>query len=201
MKIFKNRIYIKTFFKKGVPNFTDEWGVYFITGYQGSGKNYFATFMLTLLGNQKIKTNVKSLKIQGKEISYFSKIQEILSDTEEYVVYLIDEVSKKYNKSSKPDPDFYAWLQQSRKRKRIVIAITQEWKEVPMWLRRPARYMFHTHQLLFLPIFITTKGDAINQTFNTDTLEWECPLLEKYIYKRNKAIASLYDTFEPIQEL
>ena len=201
MKIFKNRIYFNTFFKKGVPSFTDEWGVYFITGYQGSGKNYFATFMVSLLNNTKIVTNVKTLKIPNKTIKYFTKLTEILKETEEYVVYLIDEVSKKYNKGSKPDPDFYAWLQQSRKRKRIVILITQEWKEVPMWLRRPARYMFHTHQLLFFPIFVTTKGDAINQTFNTDTLEWECPLLEKYIYKRNKCIANLYDTFEPIQEL
>lgn len=201
MKIFGTRIYLDTFFKKGIKSPVDSWGVYYVTGYQGSGKNYFATFMANLLDNKKVKTNVHSLKLPNKEMNYFSKLTEILQDTEEYVVYIIDEVSKKYNKNSKPDPDFYAWLQQSRKRKRIVILITQEWKEVPMWLRRPARFMFHTHQLLFFPLFVTTKGDAINQTFNTDTLEWECPLLERYIYKRVKYIADMYDTFEPIQEL
>lgn len=201
MKIFSSRIYTSTFFKKGVPSFKDSWGVYMITGYQGSGKNYFATFMIYLLDNKKIRTNVKSLKIPGKETTYFTRLDEIVNETESGMVYLIDEISKKYNKNSKPDPQFYAWLQQSRKRKRIVILITQEWKEVPMWLRRPARYMYHTHQLLFFPLFVTTKGDAINQTFNTDTLEWECPLIERYIYKRVKFIANMYDTLEPIQEL
>ena len=202
MKLFNNRIYFKTFLRKGVPNFNDEWGVYFVTGYQGSGKNYFATFMLTTLNPKlKIFTNVKSLKIPNREIVYFEKINEIVGNTEENCIFLIDEVSKKYTKSSSTDNSFYGWLQQSRKRSRICILITQEWKEVPMWLRRPARYMFHTHQLFILPIFITIKGDAINQTFNTDTLEWECPIIERYIYKRNKKIADLYDTFEPINSL
>lgn len=201
MKLFNNRIYFNTFFKKGVKTIKDDWGVYYVTGYQGSGKNYFATFMSSLLTYDRVKTNVHSLKLPNKKMFYFTKIDEIIHDTEEYFIYVIDEVSKKYNKNSKPDDLFYAWLQQSRKRKRIVILITQEWKEVPMWLRRPARYMFHTHQLFNLPLFVTTKGDAINQTFNTDTLEWECPIIERYIYKRNKSVADLYDTFEPIQEL
>ena len=187
---------------KGVKRIEDEWGVYFITGYQGSGKNYFATFMISLMNdNLKIKTNVKSLHIPDKHIEYFDLIDDIVDETENNMIYLIDEVSKKYNKNSKPDDKFYSWLQQSRKRGRIVICITQEWKEVPMWLRRPARYMYHTHQLLNLNLFITTKGDAINQTFNTDTLEWECPIIEKYIYKRTKKVANMYDTFEPIMHL
>ena len=202
MKILKNRIYLDSFIKRGVKTINDTWGVYFVTGYQGSGKNYFATFMLTKFSNDmKIYTNVKSLKIPYKNIEYFEKITDILDNVEENVIFLIDEVSKKYTKNSYTDNSFYGWLQQSRKRGRIVILITQEWKEVPMWLRRPARYMFHTHQFLRFPIFITTKGDAINQTFNTDTLEWECPIIERYIYKRNKSVANLYDTYEPICSL
>lgn len=202
MKILKTRIYLNTFLKQGIKEKVDEWGVYFITGYQGSGKNYFATFMLTTIDDSmKIYTNVKSLKMPNKKIEYFEKITDILENVEENCVFLIDEVSKKYSKNSLPDKPFYSWLQQSRKRGRIVMLITQEWKEVPMWLRRPARYMFHTHQFLFFPLFITTKGDAINQTFNTDTLEWECPLIERYMYKRNKFIANMYDTLEPINSL
>lgn len=202
MKILNNKIYFNTFLKKGIKDNKDEWGVYFITGYQGSGKNFFATFMLTTLDDKmKIYTNVKTLNIPRKKIAYFEKITDIVGNIEENCIFLIDEVSKKYTKQSSTDNTFYGWLQQSRKRKRIVILITQEWKEVPMWLRRPARYMFHTHQLLNLPLFITTKGDAINQTFNTDTLEWECPIIERYIYKRTKKIANMYDTFEPINQL
>lgn len=202
MKIFNNRLYLDTFFKKGIKDYNDQWGVYFITGYQGSGKNFFATLMLTKLDNSMpIYTNVKSLNIPKKEIHYFEKINDIVGNIEENCIFLIDEVSKKYTKQSSTDNTFYGWLQQSRKRKRVVMLITQEWKEVPMWLRRPARFMFHTTQLLNLNVFITTKGDAINQTFNTDTLEWECPIIERYIYKRTKQIANLYDTLEPIQQL
>lgn len=199
----KLKIDFQSFVKKGVPLVEDKWGCYFVTGFQGSGKTYFALYYLKRINktNYKIKTNIKSLKIPNREIKYFTKISEILEDVEENVIYIIDEISKKYAKNSSPDKPFYSWLQQSRKRGRIVILITQEWKEVPMWLRRPARFMFTTKKLPLLPIFYTTCGDALNQTLNELTLEWECPVLFIYIYKRNKSIANLYDTFEPINEL
>lgn len=199
----KLKIDFRSFAKKGVPLVEDKWGCYFVTGFQGSGKTYFALYYLQRINktNYKIKTNIKSLKIPNREIEYFSKITEILDDVEENVIYIIDEISKKYSKNSSPDKPFYSWLQQSRKRGRIVMLITQEWKEVPMWLRRPARFMFTTKKFPFLPIFYTTCGDALNQTLNELTLEWECPVLFIYIYKRNKSIANLYDTFEPINEL
>ena len=199
----KTKIDLASFVKKGVPIVEDKWGCYFITGFQGSGKTYFALYYLQRINttNYVIKTNIKSLNIKDREIFYFTKIDEILEETEENVIYIIDEISKKYSKNSPPDKKLYSWLQQSRKRGRIVILITQEWKEVPMWLRRPARFMFNTRKLPFLPIFITTCGDALNQILNDKTLEWECPILFRYIYKRNKCIADLYDTFEPINDL
>lgn len=199
----KLKIDFKSFIKKGVPIVEDKWGCYFVTGFQGTGKSYFALYYLDRINttDYKIKTNIKSLNIPTRKIEYFTKIDEIINDTEEKVIYIIDEISKKYSKNSPPDKSFYGWLQQSRKRGRIVLLITQEWKEVPMWLRRPARFMFTTKKLPFVPIFYTTCGDALNQTLNETTLEWECPLLFIYIYKRNKYITELYDTFEPINEL
>lgn len=199
----KLKIDFRSFAKKGVPLVEDKWGCYFVTGFQGSGKTYFALYYLNRINktNYKIKTNIRSLKMPNREIEYFSKISEILDDVEENVIYIIDEISKKYSKNTPPDKPLYSWLQQSRKRGRIVMLITQEWKEVPMWLRRPARFMFTTKKLPFSPIFYTTCGDALNQTLNESTLEWECPVLFIYVYKRNKSIANLYDTFEPINEL
>ena len=199
----KLKIDFQSFVKKGVPLVEDKWGCYFVTGFQGSGKTYFALYYLKRINttHYKIRTNIKSLNIPNREISYFTKLDEILDEIEENIIYIIDEVSKKYSKNSPPDKKFYSWLQQSRKRGRIVMLLTQEWKEVPMWLRRPARFMFTTKKLPFLPIFYTTCGDALNQTLNELTLEWECPILFVYVYKRNKSIANLYDTFEPINEL
>jgi len=44
-------------------------------------------------------------------------------------------------------------------------------------------------------------GDAENMVFNKDEGEYECPPIKTVIHKRNMSIASLYDTFEPIQTL
>lgn len=205
MRLFNLNIKINTFTKKGIKSKDTPWGCYMVTGFQGSGKSYFSCFYLMefikRLKFNNIKTNIHSLKIPDTHIEYFTRIEQITDDTEKNCIYLIDELSKKYCKSSPQDKSFYSWLQQSRKRGRIVILITQEWKEVPMWLRRPIRFMFYTRRLGAFPIFVTTKGDALNCTYNVDTNEWECPVLEYIIYKRTKQIASLYDTYEPITDL
>ncbi len=206
MEIFKTRIEFKSFFRKGLPPIDDRFGVYFVCGRQGSGKNYYAVKLL--LAQDKgtcasVHTNVHSLKLPGYTINYFSDITSLYHDTEEYCIYLIDEVSRKYDKNSKTDTQFYAWLNQSRKRKRIVIMITQEWRELPMWIRRPAKYMIATHRNILsrFGVFTTTIGDAENMVFNKDEGEYECPTIKKVIYKRNKYIASMYDTFEAINSL
>lgn len=202
MEILKYDIRFNTFLKRGIKEVENPWGVYMITGFQGSGKTYFATFLLkTMLNNNEIYTNIKSLQIPLKKINYFQTLEEIWNNTEANRIFVIDEISKKYTKNSPQDKMFYSWLQQSRKRGRIVILITQEWKEVPMWLRRPVRFMYHTRKLGFLPLFLTTMGDALNTEFNTETNEWECPVIKYIIYKRNKTIAQMYDTYEPIDTL
>ena len=67
MKILdKYDIRFDTFFMKGLPKIDDRHGVYFITGRQGSGKNYYAAMFLMKQPKSlcnKIKTNIKSLKI------------------------------------------------------------------------------------------------------------------------------------------
>lgn len=203
MKILKYDIKLKTFFKKGVKNFNDSWGCYCVTGFQGSGKTYYAVYLLLQLYelNYTIHTNIHSLNIPKKNIEYFDKIDDIVDNIDENTIFVIDEISKKYSKNSLPDKKFYSWLQQSRKRHRIVILITQEWKEVPMWLRRPVRFMYSTRKFPLLPIFITSVGDGLNTTFNSDTMEWECPVIKYVIYKRNKKICDMYDTLEPINVL
>ena len=38
MQLFNTRIEFSTFVKKGLPRIDDRYGVYFVTGRQGSGK-------------------------------------------------------------------------------------------------------------------------------------------------------------------
>lgn len=207
MKIFKYDFKLDTFFKKGLPKIDDRFGCYFITGRQGSGKSYFGTSLILYQNKNlvnKIKTNVKSLNIPGYDIEYFNNISEIYTDTEEHCIFLIDEISRKYDRNSRTDTQFYAWLNQSRKRKRIVILITQEWRELPMWLRRPAKYMITTQKTRLLNRFgfyTSIVGDAENMIFNKDEGEYECPPIMYIIYRRNLRIAQMYDTFEAINQL
>ena len=37
--------------------------------------------------------------------------------------------------------------------------------------------------------------------YNKDEGEYECPIIQEIIYKRNMYIANMYDTFEPINDL
>lgn len=206
MKIFNRKFEINTLFQKGLPKIDDRFGVYFVTGRQGSGKTYYAVKLLLAQDKNtcaSVYTNVHSLKIPDYNIKYFKTIDELYTNTDEYCIFLIDEISRRWDKTSKTDTQFYAWLNQSRKRKRIVIMITQEWRELPMWIRRPAKYMISTKRtfLTRFGVYCTTIGDAENLVFNKDEGEYECPPIMYVFYKRNQYIANLYDTFEAINQL
>lgn len=203
----KFRILWNTIFSKGLEKIDDRYGCYYVTGRQGSGKSYFATQLLLLQNKEKVNkvyTNVKSLNIPGYDIVYFTNISELYTNTEEHCIFLIDEISRKYDRNSKTDTQFYAWLNQSRKRKRIVIMITQEWRELPMWIRRPAKFNLTTKPCPILSVFgfyLTIVGDSENMVFDKDESEYICPPIKYFIYRRTKKVAQLYDTFEAINEL
>jgi len=192
-----------SFLKRRTPRVDDHHGIYFVCGRQGSGKTYLAANFAKDLDLRKITlvTNIKSLTLPHED---FSLISQITNDTREHTCYIIDEISKKYQKNSPPDKEFYAWLQQSRKRKRVVILITQEWKEVPMWLRRPTKFAISTKPVPIigrpLGFYLTFWGDGENMTLGED-MEWVCPTVKTVLHKRNTHVAKLYDTFEPIQAL
>lgn len=202
LTIFNRKYDLKSFHRRRTPKIDDHFGVYFICGKQGSGKTYEAVRLLkSLTDYNKIITNIHSLQIPHED---FNCIDDIVLHTEENCVFVIDEVSRKYDRNSRTDKQFYAWLNQSRKRRRIVILITQEWRELPMWLRRPAKYMFAVERTIFTKpfnIYRTAVSDAENMIFDKDEGEYTCPLLYYIYHKRNVKTARLYDTFEPINEL
>lgn len=199
--IFKHKYDLKSFVKRKTPRIDDHFGVYFICGRQGSGKTYEAVRLANSLKIEgDIYTNIHSLKIPHKD---FTRISELYDNIDENTLFIIDEVSRKYDRNSKTDTQFYAWLNQSRKRRRIVILITQEWRELPMWLRRPAKYMFSVSRTILsrFGLYKICVGDAENMVFDKDEGEYSCPPIYYIYHKRNRNIASLYDTFEPINEL
>lgn len=199
MKIFNTNIDIKSMFRAKPKVIKDNFGISLITGYQGSGKSYLSIYILYkyLEKNRKVYTNIKSLNIPDRDIVYFEKIDDIVDNIEMDRIFIIDEISKKYTKDCKQDKLFYSWLQQSRKRRRTVILITQEYLQVPIWLRGVARFVYTTTKVPVFPLFVTYKGYAV---LNED-MEWTVEPEEVYIYKRNKYICNFYDTMEPINTL
>lgn len=192
------KIDFKSFFKKGITPIKEDFGIFLICGYQGSGKGYYATYNLIRNHINKVcKTNVKTLHTSTNKIEYFTKIEEIYHDTDENQVYIIDELSKKFPKNAPLDRDFYSWLQQSRKKSRYVYLITQEYINVPQWLRGVANMVYCTSKVKFLPLFITYLGKPILD----DNMEWTIEIKDAIIYKRTFDVASSYDTLEGIEQL
>lgn len=195
----KIKIDYKSFLKKGIKSKDDDFFIRLICGYQGSGKSFLACKMAHELEplSRTIVTNIKSYKENGKDIEYFENICDIFDDTRDNITYIIDELSKKYTKDSKQDLSFYSWLQQSRKHHRHVYLITQEYIQVPTWLRGIATTIYVTNKLPLLPIYKTTLGTPIlNENY-----EWGINELFNWYYKRTKDIAMLYDTYESINNL
>lgn len=199
MKLFgRYFIDVKSFFRKGVKKINEPFAVFLVCGRMGSGKTYFCTKYAAEHKKQyKIITNIHSLKIPQASIEYFTELNEIYNNTEEYCIFIIDELGKKFSKDARPDKDFYNFLQHSRKAKRIVFMIHQEYYQTPNWLRGPVEQVFTTEKVPILPLFITSKGIP----YLNEELEWNIEPTELYIYKRNKIIASYYNTFESVATL
>lgn len=196
MKLGHTNIDFASFLQTAPKKINDDFGCVFVTGYQGTGKTWFSVYLLVKkLLNRKIKTNIQSLNIPNRTIEKFTLIDDITDDIEEDVIYVIDEISKKYPKECKQDKKFYSWLMQSRKRRRVVIMITQEYVQIPPWLRGTCLYVYQTSKVWLFPIFKTCRGIARL----SEECEWYIDnITDTYIYKRTKKISSYYDTMEPI---
>lgn len=191
------KIDFASFIRPKPPKINDDFFIGLITGYQGSGKTYFAIYHLERMKKRSVVfTNIKSYKSQKHKIIYFEKIEEIYNNNEVGAIFVIDEISKKYTKDCKQDLKFYSWLQQSRKHNRYVYLITQEYLQVPIWLRGIANQVYTTKKIG--PIFKTSLGVPV---LDKETMEWGIDTTGFIIYKRNKKYSKLYNTFEFVDTL
>lgn len=196
----KVKIDFKSFIQKGIEEIKDDFFIRLINGYQGTGKTYLAIKLVeedkTEFG-RTIKTNIKSYHSSSHEVIYFDSIDDIINDVDDNITYVIDEISKRYSKQCKQDERFYSFLQQSRKHSRHVYLITQEYIQVPQWLRGVANTVYTTSKVFLLPIYKTSLGVP----FLNDDLEWTIEPYLFYYYKRTKKIADSYNTLESINSL
>lgn len=191
------KIDFNSFIKKGIKPYENDFSIRLITGYQGSGKTWYAIYLMEKYKNRKIITNINSYKSTKNIVEYFKTIDDLYSNHEMSCIFLIDELSKRFTKDSKQDLEFYSWLQQCRKHKRQVFLITQEYIQVPQWLRGIATQVYTTKKV-FRNVYKTSLGVPI---LNKDTFEWDIETKHSIIYKRTKDISNKYDTFEQINSL
>ena len=195
--MLKIKVDFKSFFKKGTKPIKDDFAIRLICGYQGSGKTWYSIYLMEKNKGAKIYTNIRSYRSKRNEVVYFSNLEDIYNNTEDNCIFLIDELSKKFTKDSRIDKQFYSWLQQSRKHKRYVFMIMQEYIQVPQWLRGVATTVYTTSKVPLLPLFKTSLGYPIlNENF-----EWDIDNFMIIFYKRTNDISMLYDTFESINHL
>lgn len=189
------KIDYKSFFKKGVPSLNEDFETCLICGSMGSGKSYYAIYKSEkeLQRKKDVYTNIKSYKSDIHNIIKINNWGDIaqMGENDYNSLWIIDECSKRFPKDSKVDKDFYEFLQHSRKQNRHVYLIFQEYLQVPQWLRGVCNKVYTTHKLGF--ICKTNLGIPI---LDKDSLEWGLDTLGFTIYKRNKDIASKYDTRE-----
>lgn len=195
--MIKYKIDFRSMIQKGLEKNAEDFQVCLVCGYQGSGKNYWCFYLEEQI-NRDVVTNVHSYHKPGINVDYFLKLEEIYGNYEKDKIFIIDECSKKFPKDSKIDKNFYGWLQQSRKTNRYVFLIFQEYLMVPQWIRGVANRVYVTSKVPLLPLNYTTYGVPV---LDQETLEWGLQELIIFIYKRNKRIASMYDTYEVIGQL
>ncbi len=197
IKLKNVEIWWHTFFKKKPILIRDD--NYFnviIDGFQGSGKTYLAVALAQQTGMKKIVTNIKSFKhLKGLPVEYIDRITDIYNyqDTP-YVLYIIDEIHKKYSKNAPFDKEFYSFLQQMRKKQSRSYIITQDWTQTPIWLRTPIKYIYHTEKKLFF--HISHVLDAQTSVWSSETMSWSADERHSFVYMRNRDITECYDTRE-----
>lgn len=196
--MLKMKIDYKSLIQKKPKKISDDFLVCLITGSQGSGKSYFAIYNIeNSMIDKTIYTNILSYKSKNHKVVYFSKIDEIYNNNDTNCIFIIDELSKRYTKDSKQDKSFYSWLQQSRKHNRYVYLITQEYLQVPTWLRGVADKVYTTTKMPF-NLCKTSLGYPV---LDKESMEWGIDVIGFIIYKRTRKITDLYNTFEFVDEL
>ena len=195
--MIKYNIDFRSLCSEGLDKIHEDFMVVLVCGSQGTGKNYFCFYKEEEILRDVI-TNVHSYENSKVAVEYFTKLEEIYNNYTKNKMYIIDECSKKFPKDCKIDKAFYGWLQQSRKTNRYVFLIFQEYYMVPQWLRGVANRVYVTKKIPFLPLQATSLGIPV---LDKETFEWGLQELAVTIYKRNKKIGSLYDTYEVIGQL
>lgn len=206
-------IKLNTFFKKGYKPYQDKFGCYVYVAPQGKGKT---TALVAYLYDHKAEdivfSNIKNIRdIPYTPFTGFKGIYEIIDKldrgelvipNDKQLVIVYDELFSELQRQSKIDDKLMDFLTQMRKRKIIFLTTCQLWREVPLTLRKIARYQIECK--LFV---LFNRAILIKVFHNAEEIMWDetqqdfvSPIMETVIEKGRKEIVDLYNTYERIHK-
>jgi len=206
--VYKVKIKLRTFLKKGFLPTRGNFGIYCYCGAQGRGKTYSVVeYLLDNKDHIEVFCNIDG--IQGIDYHYFTGFEELIElkhklddDTLEYdkskqLVFVYDEIFTELQRGSKVGKEVLDFLCQMRKRKIIFLTTAQYWSEIPITFRKFCRYEIDCKMYNFLVIGILLKHfrDAEQMKWDDQEQDFVAPLISNTITKCRKNIANSYDTF------
>lgn len=202
----KNKIRIKwkSFFKKGIHLKGGKYGVYCYCGKQGSSKTASVIKFLHehSQNNEVIYSNLLSIDKEKINYRYIKGLDDLLKLRKEHdVIIFFDEIFTEITKHQKISNDVMDFLSQMRKRRIILITTCQEWRLLPLDFRLYVRFQVNC-SIRSIPLF---GAISIKKIINGDNIKWSDEeqdfigeLVETTIWKMEKSICDMYDTYEQI---
>lgn len=187
----------------------------FLQENNGTGKTFTCVNFLNNYISDKemiIISNVKSLKIKGKNIKYMEKMTDIIKfmnsqyDSKYKYIIFYDEIfsflNKNYKLSATDLKLLYDFISQLRKREIILLTTAQIWGDIPLSFRRQTRFQIAC-KMFSLPIIhkaflYYSFNDADNMKWDEDAQDFLAPTIKSYFGKAKSSVTLLYDTFEVI---
>lgn len=208
--LFKVRIHIKSFFKRGYLAKRGPYGTRVYSGVQGSGKTTsLATFIydnrnkIFLFSNVDFRDPIQYIKFNGFEglIEMKNRIDSDYYDIgNKQIVIVFDELFTELTRGSKLSTEVLDFLCQLRKRKILFLTTCQSWNDLPIQFRRLCRYNI---KCKLIPLGITSihfneVQDAENMKWDEIAQDFVAPTCWTDLYKTRKVVGNLFDTNQRI---
>lgn len=196
----------KSFKQKGLKREKHQFpiGTRAYKGFQGRGKSlsiiHDALKIREAFPNCIIFSNIK---IEGLKNYYYCKKDDDIyfglnfDNGEDGVINIIDEAHLFFNKKTGISLDVLTQISQQRKQRRKIMISSQIWEDLDISLRKQVPEIVKCWNLGNIQINRISNGETLR--YDKQKSEYVADLIGFSIYKRNKDLASRYDTYQRIE--
>lgn len=205
MWFWSNKITIdwRSIFSKTLPLDRGMFGVYCMSGHQGSGKTYAVNkYIRKHAKGRKIYSNIELFDLEYTRLTSLEQLYSLADKENIFIFY--DEVFSLMSKSKKDREMLEQFLPQMRKVKNIFLTTAQYWLELDITFRRFVRVHVkcQTRPLgRFGGILIETYEDGEQMKWDNLENEYVAPRIAMKISKYEKRFMETYNTYERVKPL